>query len=115
MFTALASLFADKPVRTDVAMTGEISLRGFVLPIGGLKEKVLAAVRAGITTVIIPSRNQKDLAEIPAEARAKLHFVAVDTVDDVIREALRGMTRPPGKRAPDPRHPTIRIAARQAC
>ncbi|MGZ4986056.1 MAG: endopeptidase La, partial [Chthoniobacterales bacterium] len=69
MFTALASLFSNTPVRSDVAMTGEVTLRGLVLPIGGLKEKSLAAMRAGITTVIIPKLNEKDLVDVPAEAK----------------------------------------------
>jgi ATP-dependent Lon protease len=88
MFTALASLFANKPVRPDVAMTGEITLRGLVLPIGGLKEKSLAAMRAGITTVIIPKLNEKDLADVPEEAKQKLKFVPVETVDEVLAVAL---------------------------
>jgi ATP-dependent Lon protease len=88
MFTALASLFSDAPVRSDVAMTGEITLRGLVLPIGGLKEKSLAAMRAGITTVIIPKGNEKDLVDIPEEAKEKLQFVPVETVDEVLKTAL---------------------------
>ena len=73
MFTAIASLFANTPVRSDVAMTGEITLRGLVLPIGGLKEKTLAAMRAGIQTVIIPKLNEKDLPDIPGEVKEKLN------------------------------------------
>jgi ATP-dependent Lon protease len=69
MFIALTSLLTGRPVRSDVAMTGEISLRGLVLPIGGVKEKVLAALRAGITTVMLPARNRRDLEDIPADAR----------------------------------------------
>ncbi len=88
MFTALASLFAGKSVRSDVAMTGEITLRGLVLPIGGLKEKSLAALRAGISEVIIPKLNEKDLADIPAEAREKMRFTLAETVDDVLAAAL---------------------------
>ncbi|HEV7412016.1 MAG TPA: endopeptidase La [Casimicrobiaceae bacterium] len=88
MFVALVSLLTDRPVRTDVAMTGEISLRGLVLPIGGVKEKVLAALRAGIRTVMLPSRNRRDLEEIPPEARAQLAFVWLDEVDDAIAAAL---------------------------
>ena len=84
MFLALVSLFTGKPVRSDVAMTGEISLRGLVLPIGGVKEKTLAALRAGIKTVMLPRRNEKDLEDVPAEARAKLEFVLLDNVDDAI-------------------------------
>jgi ATP-dependent Lon protease len=88
MFTALASLFSDTPVRSDVAMTGEITLRGMVLPIGGLKEKSLAAMRAGITAVIIPKLNEKDLPELPEEARQTLRFIGVETVDEVLANAL---------------------------
>ena len=88
MFTALASLFSNKPVRSDVAMTGEITLRGLVLPIGGLKEKSLAAMRAGISTVIIPKLNEKDLVDVPEEAKQKLKFVPVESVDEVLNAAL---------------------------
>jgi ATP-dependent Lon protease len=88
MFTALASLFSNKPVRSDVAMTGEVTLRGLVLPIGGLKEKSLAAMRAGISTVIIPKLNEKDLVDVPEEAKQKLKFVPVENVDEVLRIAL---------------------------
>ena len=88
MFVALTSLLTSRPVRSDVAMTGEISLRGLVLPIGGVKEKVLAALRAGIKTVMLPTRNQRDLEDIPADARAQLEFVWMDEVDDAITTAL---------------------------
>ena len=88
MFTALASLFSKKPVRPDVAMTGEVTLRGLVLPIGGLKEKSLAAMRAGISTVIIPKLNEKDLVDVPEEAKQKLKFVPVENVDEVLAVAL---------------------------
>jgi ATP-dependent Lon protease len=88
MFTALASLFKNTPVRPDVAMTGEITLRGLVLPIGGLKEKSLAAMRAGISTVIIPKLNEKDLVDVPEEAKQKLKFVPVENVDEVLEAAL---------------------------
>jgi ATP-dependent Lon protease len=88
MFLALASLLAGKPVRADVAMTGEISLRGLVLPIGGVKEKVLAALRAGIKTVMLPKRNEKDLEDVPAAAREKLEFVWLETVEDAVRCAM---------------------------
>ncbi len=88
MFTALASLFSNTPVRPDVAMTGEITLRGLVLPIGGLKEKSLAAMRAGISTVIIPKLNEKDLVDVPEEAKQKLRFVPVENVDEVLAVAL---------------------------
>jgi ATP-dependent Lon protease len=88
MFLAIASLLMDVPVRSDVAMTGEISLRGLVLPIGGVKEKTLAALRAGIKTVMLPKRNEKDLEDVPAEAKAKLEFVFLERVDDAIRTAI---------------------------
>jgi len=90
MFVALASLFTHKVVRSDIAMTGEISLRGLVLPIGGVKEKVLAALRAGITTVMLPGRNRRELEEIPSEAREKLKLVWIDEVDDALANALEG-------------------------
>src|SRR5258706_5769263 len=93
MFTALASLMLNRPVKHDLAMTGEITLRGLVLPIGGLKEKTLAAKRAGIKQVIVPRRNEKDLPEIPEEVRNTLKFHFVDTVDQVLEVALG--TSPP--------------------
>jgi ATP-dependent Lon protease len=89
MFTALASLFTNTPVRSDVAMTGEITLRGLVLPIGGLKEKSLAALRAGIETVIIPKLNEKDLYDMPEEVMRSVHFVPVEDVDHVLTAALQ--------------------------
>jgi len=88
MFLALVSLLTDVPVRHDVAMTGEISLRGLVLPIGGVKEKTLAALRAGIKTVMLPKRNEKDLEDVPAEAKKKLEFVFLERVEDAIRAAI---------------------------
>jgi len=88
MFVALSSLLAGRTVRNDSAMTGEISLRGLVLPIGGVKEKSLAALRAGITTVLLPARNRKDLEDIPASAREQLEFVFMETVDDALAAAL---------------------------
>ena len=88
MFTALASLFLNRPVRHDVAMTGEITLRGLVLPIGGLKEKTLAAKRAGIKQVIVPARNEKDLPDIPDEVKNTLKFHFVKNVDEVLEVAL---------------------------
>src|SRR6185369_3638389 len=91
MFTALVSLFTGRIVRNDVAMTGEISLRGLVLPIGGVKEKVLAALRAGIGTVLLPARNRRDLEDIPADARDRLEIVWVETVDDAVAVALSGV------------------------
>ncbi len=88
MFTALASLFTDTPVRATVAMTGEITLRGLVLPIGGLKEKSLAALRAGIRHVVIPKLNEKDLVDVPAEVKRKIEFTPVENVDEVLAVAL---------------------------
>jgi ATP-dependent Lon protease len=88
MFTALASLFTGRTVRSDTAMTGEISLRGLVLPVGGIKEKVIAAAAAGITRVMLPARNRRDLDEIPADVRGKLEFVWLERVDDAVTAAL---------------------------
>ena len=88
MFMALVSLLTNRNVRGDTAMTGEISLRGLVLPVGGIKEKVLAAMRAGIGRVMLPARNRKDLEEVPAEARQKLEFVFLEDVDDAVRMAI---------------------------
>jgi ATP-dependent Lon protease len=88
MFMALVSLLTGKPVKSEVAMTGEISLRGLVLPVGGVKEKTLAALRAGITTVLLPARNRKDVEEVPAEAREKLRFVFIERVEEALAEAI---------------------------
>ncbi len=89
MATALVSSLTGKPVRNDIAMTGEITLRGNVLPIGGLKEKSLAAYRAGIKTVIIPEENKADIDDIPAEIRKKMKFIPVSSMDNVLENALR--------------------------
>ena len=86
--TAIVSALTNAPVRADVAMTGEISLRGRVLPIGGLKEKTMAALRYGIRTVIIPKDNEKDLEEIDQTVRNALNFVTAETVDTVLRTAI---------------------------
>src|SRR5712672_353524 len=88
MFTALASLLTNRTVRSDTAMTGEISLRGLVLPVGGIKEKVVAAAAAGLTRVMLPARNRLDFDEIPQGARDKLQFVWLERVDDAVAEAL---------------------------
>jgi len=88
MATALISALTDRPVRNDVAMTGEITLRGRVLPIGGLKEKALGAVRAGIRKVIIPEKNKKDLTEIPQNVKRKLTFIPVRRMEDVLSDSL---------------------------
>src|SRR5215831_5469480 len=94
MFTALVSLLTDRTVRSDTAMTGEISLRGLVLPVGGIKEKVVAAARAGLTTVILPARNRKDYEDIPEAARNALHFLWAERVEDVIEAALEPVAQP---------------------
>jgi ATP-dependent Lon protease len=88
--TALASLLSGTPVRADVAMTGEVTLRGRVLPIGGLKEKVLAAYRFGMKTVILPKENEKDLSEIPDDISRQLSFKLVSSMDEVLEIALEG-------------------------
>jgi ATP-dependent Lon protease len=88
MATSLASLLTGRPVRPNLAMTGEITLRGKVMPVGGIKEKVLAARRAGIDTVILPQRNEKDLEDVPESARRSMRFVFVDTMDEVLEHAL---------------------------
>ena len=93
--TSLASLLSGRLVRHDLAMTGEITLRGKVLPVGGIKEKVLGAHRAGVTTVIMPRRNQKDLEDIPESVRSEMRFIFVDTMDEVLEHALE-----PGDTAP---------------
>jgi ATP-dependent Lon protease len=88
MATALVSALTKRPVNRDVAMTGEITLRGRVLPIGGLKEKSLAAFRAGIKTIIMPDKNRKDLDEIPKALRRKLHWMDVKNMSEVLKVAL---------------------------
>jgi ATP-dependent Lon protease len=88
MFIALASVLTDRTVRSDTAMTGEISLRGLVLPVGGIKEKVIAAAAAGITRVMLPARNRRDYEDIPQEVRDKLEFVWLERVDDAVAAAL---------------------------
>ena len=88
MFVALASMATGRTVRADRAMTGEISLRGLVLPVGGIKEKVLAAQRAGVKAVMLPSRNRKDLEDIPANVREQLDFIWLDSVGDALKAAL---------------------------
>ena len=88
MVTAMASLFSGRPVRSDVGMTGEVTLRGRVLPIGGVKMKVLAAHRAGLTTVILPKRNERDLEDLPDDVRQAMTFVPVDRIDEALAVAL---------------------------
>ncbi|HZP10557.1 endopeptidase La [Methyloceanibacter sp.] len=100
MFIALVSLLTGRTARSDTAMTGEISLRGLVLPIGGVKNKVLAAVRAGITTVMLPERNKKDYEDVPEAARNAVRFVWLSTVDDAIAAALEPLPAPQAEEAP---------------
>jgi len=98
MATAIASAFTGRPVSRGVAMTGEVTLRGRVLPIGGLKEKALAAKRMGIKRVIIPSRNKKDLEDIPKYIKKDMEFIFVDTMDDVLKIAIRKNKKAKGKK-----------------
>ena len=108
MTTALASLLSGRPVRSEVGMTGEVSLTGRVLPIGGVKQKLLAAHRAGLTTVIVPKRNEPDLDDLPAEVREQLTIHTVSDVADVLAIALepseaadqQGEPWPPPDRGP---------------
>jgi ATP-dependent Lon protease len=95
MTTALASLYSGKPARSDTAMTGEVTLTGLVLPIGGLKEKVLAARRVGIKRVIVPRANEKDLRDLPPEVRKEMEFIFADRVEDVLRAILPGFATVP--------------------
>jgi ATP-dependent Lon protease len=88
MVSSIVSVLTKIPVKANLAMTGEITLRGRILPIGGLKEKLLAALRGGIKTVLIPKENEKDLAEIPDNVKKALNIIAVATVDEVLRRAL---------------------------
>ena len=97
MFVALVSLMTDRTVRNDTAMTGEISLRGLVLPVGGIKEKVIAAQRAGIKRVMLPARNKKDLEDIPDEVRQKLEFIWLERVEEAISAGVEEKRSP----APD--------------
>jgi ATP-dependent Lon protease len=88
IMTALASLATRRPIRNEVAMTGEITLRGKVLPVGGIKEKVLAAHRAGIRSVILPRPNERDVEDVPEELRKQMRFIFVDDAEEVLRHAL---------------------------
>jgi len=97
--TALASLMSQRPVRHDIAMTGEITLRGKVLPVGGVKEKILAARRAGISTILMPAKNEKDLVDIPAHIRKQLKLVFVKEISDVLRAAITSISIAPSSRA----------------
>jgi ATP-dependent Lon protease len=112
MVTAMISTLTGIAVRRDVAMTGEVTLRGRVLPIGGLKEKLLAALRGGIRTVLIPGENEKDLTEIPATVTDNLEIVIVNHVDEVLAHAMTEPMRPiewteADEHAAEPRNPAI--------
>jgi ATP-dependent Lon protease len=89
MFVSLVSLLLGKPTRPDAAMTGEITLRGLVLPVGGLKEKILAAKQAGIKTVILPARNKKDIPDVPKEAKKGLKFEFVKNTNEALKVVLK--------------------------
>lgn len=110
---ALISALTGTPVKSDVAMTGEITLRGRVLPIGGLREKTMAALRAGVSTVIIPADNESDLAEIDQSVRAKLHFVPTDHVDNILDNVLVRESGEPIMCQPHPQLPAEHLGVRQ--
>ena len=99
MTTALASLYSGVLARTGTAMTGEVTLTGLVLPIGGVKEKVLAARRAGLRRVVLPRGNQKDLRDLPEEVRREMEFVFADRAEDVLAAVLPGLILAPAKAA----------------
>jgi ATP-dependent Lon protease len=92
MTTALTSVYTGLPVRSDTAMTGEVTLSGLVLPVGGIKEKMLAARRLGIRRVIIPKQNEKDLRDLPEDARADMEFILAEHVHEVLRAAIPGIS-----------------------
>ena len=110
MATSIISVITGIPIRRDVAMTGEVTLRGRVLPIGGLKEKLLAALRAGIKTVIIPSENEKDLAEIPDNVKSGMKIIPVSNVEEVLKVALDRQPEPIDWEEPTVPPPAIREA-----
>ena len=114
MAVALASLATGRPVRADVGMTGEITLRGKVLPVGGVKEKVLAAHRAGLKAVILPKRNKMDLDDIPEDVRKEMKFIFADTVQDVLQAALRQKPRRAAGRKSDGKKATVQADGRKA-
>jgi ATP-dependent Lon protease len=100
MVTALASMYTGEPVRSDTAMTGEITLTGLVLPVGGIKEKVLAARRAGIRRVILPDQNAKDLNELTDEVRAEMHFTLATRIEQALAAAIPTIAKRLGTIAP---------------
>jgi ATP-dependent Lon protease len=110
MATALISALSGRPVRHDLAMTGEITLRGRVLPIGGLKEKLMAAHRMHLKTVLIPKRNEKDLVDVPREVQRELNLVLVDRMDEILTKALLEATPVPNPKPRKPRAPRKKAA-----
>jgi ATP-dependent Lon protease len=102
MFTALISMLTGKSVRNDVAMTGEITLRGNVLPVGGIKEKILAAHRAGIKRVLLPDRNEKDMIDVPEQAKKEMEFFYIKKMDELLPLALTEMPEKYGKPSTTP-------------
>jgi ATP-dependent Lon protease len=113
MVTALASLITGRPARSDTAMTGEITLTGQVLPIGGLKEKALAAQRAGINRLVIPRRNEPDIEDIPEHLRKHMEFVVVDSIDEVLDAALEPVEPAKLRRDGRPRSTSARRRERE--
>jgi ATP-dependent Lon protease len=103
MATVLASLYTGRPVLSDTAMTGEITLSGLVLPVGGIKEKVLAAHRAGLKRVILPKPNERDLRDLPDHVKRETEFVFVERIDDVLRAAIPDLAERAGVAAKDER------------
>jgi ATP-dependent Lon protease len=116
MFTALTSLLSGRRVRSDTAMTGECTLRGRVLPVGGIKAKVLAAHRAGITRVILPQKNARDIDDVPKEARDAMEFILADDMSQVIAAALEPLDAPAPALSPGalPVDPTVHGARTSA-
>jgi ATP-dependent Lon protease len=112
VLTAMASILTGRPARDDVAMTGEITLRGKVLPIGGVKEKVLGAHRAGIRRVLLPAHNEADLDDIPADLRKEMQLVLVESIDQVLREALTPARPRAGGRVASPAAAAAPVLAR---
>jgi ATP-dependent Lon protease len=98
--TALASLYSELPVRNDVAMTGEITLSGLVLPVGGIREKVFAARRAGLRHVILPCENESELRELPSEVRNDMEFILAEKIEDVLNAAIPGLAKRAGATEP---------------
>jgi ATP-dependent Lon protease len=113
MVTSIVSVLTGIPVNRDIAMTGEITLRGRVLPIGGLKEKLLAALRGGLKTVLIPKENEKDLAEIPDNVKRGLKIIPVGTVDELLGQALAAPLTPMAWPADGETEPVIPAASEE--